>query len=120
MPLFLHFMCRGVTELIDICLTLWRPTQSHVRPHAMFLAHRVLDLEVCIFTLNSVFSQCMTHMNREDEYIMQQLLAANLCVSDCQLLPVSLCTTESHVSVIRVDCPMVSVKMESLPSVVLF
>ena len=79
MPLFVYVTCRGVTELTDICLALWRPTQSHVRPHAMFLAHRVLDLEVCIFTLTSVFSQCMTHMNREDEYTIQQLLAPHMC-----------------------------------------
>jgi len=80
MPLFVYVTCRGVTELIDICLALWRPTQSHVRPHAMFLAHRVLDHEVCIFTVSSVYSQVLTHMNREDEYIMQQLIAPNLCV----------------------------------------
>jgi len=80
MPLFLYVTCRGVTKLIDICLAFWHPTQSHVTPHAIFLARSMLDLEVCIFTLSSVYSQCMTHMNREDAYIIQQLLAPNLCV----------------------------------------
>jgi len=80
MPLLLYVMCLGMTEVIDICLAFWHPTQSHVKPDAMFLAQSMLDLEVCIFTLRSVYSQCMTHMNREDEYISLQLVAPHMCV----------------------------------------
>jgi len=80
MPLFIYVTCRGVTELIDICWAFWHPTQSHVEPDAIFLAHSMLDLEVCICTVSSVYSQYMTHMNREDEYIIQQLLAPPMCV----------------------------------------
>jgi len=73
MPLFLYVTCRGWTEIIDICLAFRRPTQSHDKRDAIFLAHSMLDLK-------SVYSQCMTHMNREDEYIIQQLIAPSMCV----------------------------------------
>jgi len=120
MPLFLYVTCGGLTKLIDICLAIWRTTESDVKPNAIFLTHSMLDMEVCIFTVSSVYSQCMTHMNREDEYIIQKLLAPPMCVRDCQLSPASLCTTESHVSMMHVDCPMISVKMECFPSIVHF
>jgi len=112
MPLFLYVTCSGVSKLIDIFLAFWCPTQSHVRPPAIFLHHSVLDLEVCIITLSTVYSQCMKYMNREDEYIIQQLLAPPMSVRDCQLSPASLCTTESQVYETLDNCSMISVKME--------
>ena len=80
MPLFLYVTCGGLTKLIDICLAIWRTTESDVKPNAIFLTHSMLDMEVCIFTVSSVYSQVLTHMNREDEYIIQQPLAPPLCV----------------------------------------
>jgi len=50
MPLFLYTRCREVTELIDICLAFWQPTQSHVKPDAISL------LTAC-WILKSVYSQ---------------------------------------------------------------
>jgi len=83
------------------------------------------DLMQCFLLIEcwivkSVYSQCMTHMNREDEYTIQQLLAPHVFAWHCQLSPVSFCTTQSHVSKTLDNCSMISVKIEWLLNVILF
>jgi len=64
MPLFLYVTCRRVTELIDMCLAFWRPTQSHVKAHAIFLAYIMLHIEICICN-TQVEIDCEEHILTE-------------------------------------------------------